>query len=187
MVTLTTPLDFGNTIRQRRKKLGWDQARLAHEIGVSRQWVIDMEKGKPRAELHLVLRALKALDLRLSLDDGQTRPAATTAPQPDLIDTIARRNTPHRLVTTILGNLASAKSDRDASVQRNDTPAALARRAARHLADQGASYEGKAGRLPAAADDLRQARAGKVRTANASKASLPSSRGDSARSGKKPR
>ncbi|WP_239692137.1 hypothetical protein [Xanthomonas floridensis] len=24
--------------------MGWDQARLAHEIGVSRQWVVDIEK-----------------------------------------------------------------------------------------------------------------------------------------------
>jgi HTH-type transcriptional regulator/antitoxin HipB len=65
MATLKTPADLGNVILQRRKALGWDQARLAHEAGVSRQWIIEIEKGKPRAELQLVLRALNVLGIEL--------------------------------------------------------------------------------------------------------------------------
>ncbi|WP_182335791.1 helix-turn-helix transcriptional regulator [Stenotrophomonas acidaminiphila] len=70
MAALKTPADLGNVIQQRRKALGWDQARLAHEAGVSRQWVIEIEKGKPRAELQLVLRTLNALGIEL---DASTR------------------------------------------------------------------------------------------------------------------
>ena len=65
MAALKTPADLGNVILQRRKALGWDQARLAHEAGVSRQWIIEIEKGKPRAELQLVLRALNVLGIEL--------------------------------------------------------------------------------------------------------------------------
>lgn len=68
MTLIRTPQDLGNTIRSRRKELGWDQANLAKQIGVTRQWVIDIEKGKPRAELALALRALNVLGLTLNAD-----------------------------------------------------------------------------------------------------------------------
>lgn len=65
MSNLRTSADLGAVIRQRRKALGWDQAALAQEVGVSRQWIIEIEKGKPRAELQLVLRTLNVLGLQL--------------------------------------------------------------------------------------------------------------------------
>jgi HTH-type transcriptional regulator / antitoxin HipB len=60
-----TPADLGAVIRDRRKQLKLDQAAFAKRIGVSRQWVIEMERGHARAELALVLRALDALSIRL--------------------------------------------------------------------------------------------------------------------------
>jgi len=60
-----TPTDLGAVIRDRRKQLKLDQAALAKRIGVSRQWVIEIEHGHARAELALVLRALDALSIRL--------------------------------------------------------------------------------------------------------------------------
>ena len=42
-------------------------------VGVSRQWVSGVERGKPRAEVGLILRALRALGLDLSVgpqDEG---------------------------------------------------------------------------------------------------------------------
>jgi HTH-type transcriptional regulator / antitoxin HipB len=60
-----TPADLGALIRDRRKRLKLDQATLAERIGVSRQWVIEMEHGHARAELALVLRTLDALGIRL--------------------------------------------------------------------------------------------------------------------------
>lgn len=63
MPTISTPQDIGQTIRTRRKQLGWDQAKLADQVGVSRQWIINIEQGKPRAEIGLILRTLHVLDL----------------------------------------------------------------------------------------------------------------------------
>jgi HTH-type transcriptional regulator/antitoxin HipB len=65
---LRTPNDLGSAIRDRRRRLNLDQSDLARQIGVSRKWIIDVEKGKPRAEIGLVLRTLDALGLRLALD-----------------------------------------------------------------------------------------------------------------------
>ena len=53
-------------VKQERKRRGWTQAELAMHSGVSRDWVIGLEKAKPTVELSLVLRTLKAL--RINLD-----------------------------------------------------------------------------------------------------------------------
>lgn len=63
-----TPTDLGAVIRERRKALSMDQQKLAEQIGVSRQWVVEIEKGKPRAEIGLLLRAISALGLRIDVD-----------------------------------------------------------------------------------------------------------------------
>ena len=52
-------------VKQERKKRGWTQAELAKHSGVSRDWVIGLEKAKPTLELSLVLRTLKALQINL--------------------------------------------------------------------------------------------------------------------------
>ena len=67
-----TPADVGALIRDRRRELELDQATLAKRIGVSRQWVIAVERGRSRAALGLILRAIDALGIRLN--------AATTEP-----------------------------------------------------------------------------------------------------------
>jgi HTH-type transcriptional regulator/antitoxin HipB len=67
-----TPIDFGSAIRDCRRRLKLGQDELAARVGVSRKWIIDVEKGKPRAEIGLVLRTLDALGLRLSLDDDES-------------------------------------------------------------------------------------------------------------------
>lgn len=67
-----TPADLGAVIRDRRKQLKLDQATFAKQIGVSRQWVIWIERGRPRAALGLVLRAVDALNIRLDASIDQT-------------------------------------------------------------------------------------------------------------------
>jgi HTH-type transcriptional regulator / antitoxin HipB len=76
-----TPSDLGAVIRDRRKQLKLDQAALAERIGVSRQWVIQIERGRPRAELSLVLRALDALNIQL---DASVDPRAGRAGPVDI-------------------------------------------------------------------------------------------------------
>jgi HTH-type transcriptional regulator / antitoxin HipB len=73
---IRTPADLGAIIRERRKQLALDQADLAKRIGTSRQWVIGIERGRARAELGLVLRALNALAIRLNTETGKSTKAA---------------------------------------------------------------------------------------------------------------
>jgi HTH-type transcriptional regulator/antitoxin HipB len=70
---IRTPADLGAIIRDRRKQLKLDQAALAKRIGVSRYWVILIEKSHPRAELALVLRALDALNIKVDAVVEQSR------------------------------------------------------------------------------------------------------------------
>jgi HTH-type transcriptional regulator/antitoxin HipB len=71
MPRVTTAADLGMLVRARRRERALSQQELADRVGVSRQWIVAVEKGKPRAELGLLLRTLSALDLALSID---TRP-----------------------------------------------------------------------------------------------------------------
>ncbi|MCA1472961.1 hypothetical protein I6F09_34495 [Bradyrhizobium sp. IC3195] len=61
---MRTPADLGAVIRDRRKHLQLDQATLTTKIGVSRQWVIDIERGHPCAELLSLelTQAIKKID-----------------------------------------------------------------------------------------------------------------------------
>jgi len=85
--------DVGAIIRDRRRKLGLDQSALARRVGVSRQWIVDIEKGKPRAGIELVLRTLAALGVSLAPADrpGPRQRAAAAAVDLDAIIDAARR------------------------------------------------------------------------------------------------
>jgi len=94
---LRTPKDLGAAIRERRRHLGLDQHELAEKIDVSRQWVVEVEKGKPRAEMALVLRALDALGLALSIaptTTGDSGPAHAGRIDIDRIVDKARESEP---------------------------------------------------------------------------------------------
>jgi len=89
---LRTPLDLGAAIRDQRHRLNLGQDDLAKRVGVSRKWIIDVEKGKPRAEIGLLLRTLDVLGLRLNIDQssgakGDAIPAITA---PDIDSDLAR-------------------------------------------------------------------------------------------------
>lgn len=64
--------ELGFVVRGRRKKLGWSQEQLAQQARVSRWWVTELESGRARAQLDLVLRTVGALGLVLDLSpEGQ--------------------------------------------------------------------------------------------------------------------
>jgi HTH-type transcriptional regulator / antitoxin HipB len=67
-----TAADLGALIRERRRKLGLDQAELAERARVSRLWLSQVERGKPRAAVGLVLRTLQVLGVRLIVDGELT-------------------------------------------------------------------------------------------------------------------
>jgi HTH-type transcriptional regulator / antitoxin HipB len=59
--------DIGRVIREQRRHLGLDQQELANRVGVSRQWIVEIEHGKPRAEIGLVLKTINALKLEINI------------------------------------------------------------------------------------------------------------------------
>jgi HTH-type transcriptional regulator/antitoxin HipB len=67
--------ELSHFIRDRRHRLLLTQAQLARAVGVSRKWIIDLEAGKPAADLSLVLRTLRALGVEL---DARERAKASS-------------------------------------------------------------------------------------------------------------
>jgi y4mF family transcriptional regulator len=68
---IRTALELGALIRDARTKRGLDQGTLARTIGVSRQWIVAIEKGKPRAPVELVLRTLNALGISIDMEERE--------------------------------------------------------------------------------------------------------------------
>jgi HTH-type transcriptional regulator/antitoxin HipB len=95
-MNIRTPAELGTLIRNARQKLGLDQASLSKKIGVSRLWLNEIEKGKPRAEIGLVLRTLDALGITLTVStpDKKTTPKADDTIDIDKI--IARARAPRK-------------------------------------------------------------------------------------------
>ena len=91
-----TATDLGAFIRERRVKLAMDQSDLAKKAGTSRKWIVEVEQGKPRAEIGLVLRTLKALGVSLDLaaDRAQKTVAASEPGNADInniLDSLKKR------------------------------------------------------------------------------------------------
>ena len=67
-VPVRTIADMGAGVRGCRLEKGWTQAELAARAGVSRRWVITLEKGQVSGvELSKVLRVLTVLSAELRL------------------------------------------------------------------------------------------------------------------------
>lgn len=67
---ISNPSELGALIRDRRIKKGLDQMSLAQRAGTSRKWLIEVEQGKPRAAIGLILRTLRVLDVSLQANDA---------------------------------------------------------------------------------------------------------------------
>jgi HTH-type transcriptional regulator/antitoxin HipB len=59
--------ELGLRMKDQRLELGLSQAALAKRVGVSRSWVVQVERGNAGAEIGLVLKALAALGLDLDV------------------------------------------------------------------------------------------------------------------------
>jgi HTH-type transcriptional regulator/antitoxin HipB len=75
---IRTATDLGAFIRERRTKLGMDQISLAKKAGTSRKWLVEVEQGKPGAEIGLILRTLKSLEVSIELESNSS--VATPSP-----------------------------------------------------------------------------------------------------------
>lgn len=85
---------LGAHVRAARKRRGLTQAELSARAGVSRQWLVRLERGEsPRAELGLVLAVLGHLGLEVHLTDPREAPGvpAASSSRSPLIDAVLAR------------------------------------------------------------------------------------------------
>jgi len=66
--------EIGALVREHRSRLKLSQADLARRVGVSRLWVVLLEKGKSTAQLGLVLRTLDILGITLEVGEKRSTP-----------------------------------------------------------------------------------------------------------------
>ena len=66
-------VELGRYVATSRRDRGLTQSELAEAIGTSRFWVIRAERGEPRIELGLVLRALRFLEVTVQLTASSVR------------------------------------------------------------------------------------------------------------------
>lgn len=64
-----TARDLGAAARQKREALGLTQQALATASGVSREWLLGFESGKPGVSMSRVFTVLHELKLGLELSD----------------------------------------------------------------------------------------------------------------------
>ena len=79
-VTIPTTAELGNAIRAVRRASGVRLDDLAATAGLSKQFVQDVEHGKPTAQFGLILKLLAELGMPLSADI----PAAAVAELPEV-------------------------------------------------------------------------------------------------------
>lgn len=68
-----TPKDLGTAIRKARRLQGLRQDQLAAAANVGVRFIVDLEAGKPTAQMGKTLAVLKALGIELTLR-GETAP-----------------------------------------------------------------------------------------------------------------
>lgn len=80
---ISTPHNLGAAVRDARTAAQLTQAELAERAGVSREWLIGLERGtRPRAELTKILGVLSALDQPIMLGHEQKLEAPESEPEP---------------------------------------------------------------------------------------------------------
>lgn len=83
---IKTARELGMRLREAREDASLTQAELAERIGTSRQWVFDLERGKPTIRIGLVLRALSALGLACDIGQAGASEGHGRTPLGDVLD-----------------------------------------------------------------------------------------------------
>ena len=63
-----TPASLGAAIRHFRLQSGLSQAELAERTGLNRTYLSDLERGKETEQVRRILRVLKELGVRMTLE-----------------------------------------------------------------------------------------------------------------------
>jgi HTH-type transcriptional regulator / antitoxin HipB len=67
-MTIHSAEQLGQLVRETRKAKGLLQSELALAAGTGRRFVVELEKGKPTAQLEEVLQVLGALGVQVDLE-----------------------------------------------------------------------------------------------------------------------
>jgi len=67
IMKITDSKSLGNAVRQARRALGVTQDQLALTSGTNRRFIIELEQGKPTAQIGKVLQVLRTLGYSLDL------------------------------------------------------------------------------------------------------------------------
>ena len=65
--TVSDPVALGSLVRKARHALGLKQPDLALSAGVGVRFLVDIEKGKPTAQIGKVMQVLAALGIKIEL------------------------------------------------------------------------------------------------------------------------
>lgn len=68
MLPVPTPQQIGNLVRRTRKAQGLRQPDLAAACATSVRFIVELEKGKPTAQIGKVLQVLRMLGIGVTLD-----------------------------------------------------------------------------------------------------------------------
>jgi y4mF family transcriptional regulator len=75
MQPIHTPREIGQLIRRARKAQGLRQPDLAGACGTSVRFIVEVERGKPTAQIGKVLDVLRMLGIRVLLEGGDAASA----------------------------------------------------------------------------------------------------------------
>ena len=78
--TISDPSALGRLVRETRRALGLTQPKLALSAGVGVRFLVDIEKGKPTAQIGKIMRVLAALGIELQLSPPNTVKATDARP-----------------------------------------------------------------------------------------------------------
>lgn len=78
--TVSDPPALGRLVRETRRTLGLTQPKLALSAGVGVRFLVDIEKGKPTAQIGKIMRVLAALGIELQLSPPSTVKAPDARP-----------------------------------------------------------------------------------------------------------
>lgn len=68
MNTINNSTELGAAIRAERKRIGVTQKELAMAAGTGLRFLIELERGKPTAQMHGVFKVLQSLGMKLAVD-----------------------------------------------------------------------------------------------------------------------
>jgi y4mF family transcriptional regulator len=78
--TVSDPPTLGRLVRETRRALGLTQPKLALSADVGVRFLVDIEKGKPTAQIGKIMQVLAALGIEMQLSPPNTVKASDARP-----------------------------------------------------------------------------------------------------------